>query len=505
MLFFIGCIFWIIVAFLISFIRPKAIFANLALNNIGNKEKIITLCVMFFIILLCILPMTLPSLFNGQIPGHRNMYEVLTESFLQGHVYIDYGDMDLKLLEMENPYDPALRRELGVNFHWDHAFYNGRYYMYFGVVPVILIFLPYRLLTGTALTTYHATQIFTAFFIIGIFRLFYLLAKRFFSAISWVFYWVFSATISVLSVWYVVDAPALYCTAISSGLCMMIWSLTFFAKAVFEKVTERQFVIYGVLGALFGALAFGCRPTIALANLLAIPLYIYYIKEKGWNVKLLRYTLVIILPYIIVGVLLMIYNYVRFDNFFEFGQTYQLTFVDQSGYGNMLEQFNLVKVINGLMENFIAYKPINDKFPYISFNSILINFPIFILTYFCLFQKSTIKLLKDSKIFGFVFTIFILPYIITIMEVLMSPWLLERYRTDIYWLMGLLTYLVFGLILCKQELERRKKYNFLLLIFTYLTFFQCFLLWCIPWDGNFTSELPEYLDIFEKTFFFWQN
>ena len=48
-------------------------------------------------------------------------------------------------------YMPA-RKEAGVSVHWDHAYYNGHYYMYFGVVPVLLLFLPFRLLTGQALT-----------------------------------------------------------------------------------------------------------------------------------------------------------------------------------------------------------------------------------------------------------------------------------------------------------------------------------------------------------------
>ena len=87
--------------------------------------------------------MTLCPKFNGEIPEHRDQYERMAESLLHGHLYLEYDDIDPKLLAMEDPYDKKTREELGVNFHWDHAFYKGKYYMYFGVVPVFLLFLPY--------------------------------------------------------------------------------------------------------------------------------------------------------------------------------------------------------------------------------------------------------------------------------------------------------------------------------------------------------------------------
>ena len=147
----------------------------------GKRQKIGLLLAIVMVIAVCILPMGLSPHYNGTFSNWRNLYEVMTESILEGHLYIDYGDMDPELLKMDNPYDPVMRKELGVNFHWDHALYHGRYYMYYGIVPVFLVFLPYRILTGTSLTTYHATQIFAALFIIGVVTLFYFLAETFFT------------------------------------------------------------------------------------------------------------------------------------------------------------------------------------------------------------------------------------------------------------------------------------------------------------------------------------
>lgn len=62
----------------------------------------------------------------------------MADSLLEGHLYLDYSDVDPRLLRMENPYNPEARTEQGVAVHWDHAWYEGHYYMYFGIVPAVI-------------------------------------------------------------------------------------------------------------------------------------------------------------------------------------------------------------------------------------------------------------------------------------------------------------------------------------------------------------------------------
>ena len=131
-------------------------------------KKIIAYVVALITIVICVLPMDDLPLWNGEIPGHRNQYELMAEAILDGRIDFAYGD-ETELETLENPYDPNEREEAGVKYHWDHAYYDGHYYMYFGIVPVFLAFLPYRIITGTVLTTFRATQFFTAVIIAGIF------------------------------------------------------------------------------------------------------------------------------------------------------------------------------------------------------------------------------------------------------------------------------------------------------------------------------------------------
>ena len=35
-----------------------------------------------------------------------------------------------------------------MNYSWDHVYFDGKYYSYYGIAPVVLLFLPYHKLTG---------------------------------------------------------------------------------------------------------------------------------------------------------------------------------------------------------------------------------------------------------------------------------------------------------------------------------------------------------------------
>lgn len=494
-----GILFWGGVIILVLFsARERSYVHNAVLDLTQKTQKRAVVFVMAAIIAVCILPMGLSPHYNGEFSNWRNIYEVMTESILEGHLYIDYGDMDPRLLEMENPYDPVMRKELGVSFHWDHALYNGHYYMYYGIVPVFLIFLPYRIVTGTSLTTYHATQIFVILFIAGIFTLFYFLARRFFARLTFGLYLFLSAAVSVMSVWYSVDAPALYCTAITSGLCLEIWSLYFFAKAVWGGFDDRKSIVYAFVGSIMGALVFGCRPSVALANLLVLPMLREYLRKKEFTFVLIRRLFFAASPYVVVAVLLMGYNYVRFENPFEFGQTWQLTSADQSNYGDLVSRMDLIRILNGILQNFISYVSLKEEFPHISFNGVFVNFPLLLCPIVALTRKELRERLREMKIWNFVSMLYFLPVLITVITVVESPWLLERYRMDLYWLIGILCYIVTGCCYENAAEAEGRRISRRMALWSVVTLFTCFLLYLVPWDANLTAYNPEILKEVQK-------
>jgi len=80
--------------------------------------------------------------FQTHSPAH---YNLLTEGFLRGHLYLAQ-DPAPELLALPDPRDPE------ANARWrlhDASLYHGHYYLYFGPVPVLALYVPLRLLGGS--------------------------------------------------------------------------------------------------------------------------------------------------------------------------------------------------------------------------------------------------------------------------------------------------------------------------------------------------------------------
>lgn len=453
-------------------------------------KKIIALSMALMTIIVCVMPMGDLPIWNGEIPAHRNQYELITESILDGRIDFNYGD-EAELAALKNPYDPDERKEAGVKYHWDHAYYDGHYYMYFGIVPVFLAFLPYRVITGTALTTFHATQFFTAIIVAGMFSLFWLLSKLFFKNMNFGLYLSLSMAFSVMSVWFAIAAPALYCTAITAAIALEIWSIFFYIWAIYLEKKENKQILLAGIGALLGALVFGCRPPIALANIIVIPLLFVFLKEHTLSMKLVGKLAIAASPYLIVAAGLMTYNYVRFDNPFEFGQAYQLTVADQTNYSLSIDASQLLRIVSETAGNFFSFKSITETFPYIQPSSIFFNFPILFLP--IMLFLSCVERAKKTKVFPFLVTLALSVLLITALDILWSPYLLERYRMDIYFIMGILCFLTLGL---RYEESKNKKWlSVLIYSFSIVTIASAFLLYVRTVGVYYPDKINEFASI----------
>ena len=440
----------------------------------GVLQGILTALVALLTVVALLLPMGEFPLWNGENPGHRNQYELMAEAILDGRITFDYGDEE-SLASLENPYDPEARKAAKVYYHWDHAYYEGEYYMYFGIVPVFLAFLPYRVLTGESLTTYRGTAAFAALAVIGIFVLLDLLRRRFFPSLPCGVYLCLSVAFSAMSFWYASVEPALYCTAITAAIMLMIWSLYFFIRAVWVETRENRQIALAAVGALLGALAFGCRPPIALANLLVIPALVVFLRERKFTLRLFGKLCLAALPYLAVGVALMLYNYVRFDDPFEFGQAYQLTVADQSNYSVTLDGEMLIRILRGIGEQFFDRNGTTNAFPFLRTGGVLIHFPILYLS-LGLADPRAFRTMKKHKLSLFMLGLLVSVLVITALDVMWSPYLLERYRMDIYFLMGIGAYLAVGIWYESADKWCRRALVAVTVVLSAQTVVSCFLL-----------------------------
>jgi len=481
----------LIVFLLCEFLAVYPGFQSLATDLHGTtmdftekRNRLLVVLVIALLLLLLLEPMGWAPMWNGEVPGHRDQYEKITQAFLKGQLHFDTV-VDPALLALENPYDPSARELSGVygrqwNDMWDHAYYDGHYYMYFGVVPVLLIFMPYQLITGQPLTTYHATQIFAALFIVGLFLMFAYLNKRFFPKMPMFIFFLLLSAVAIMSIWYCVAAPALYCTAIMAAICLMVWSLYLFTRAVFDDGTTWKTFLFATLGSLCGALAFGCRPTIALGNLLVIPLLIAFFRRRQFSFKLLGSILLTALPYVLVAIGLMWYNNARFDNPFEFGQSYQITTADQSQYGSILSRIQWKPLLENIQNALFRYDcaPLD--------RGILVAFPILLLSVVGPVRKGSRTYLVRSGLGLMIPVILVTVVVIIAMGVLWTPYLLPRYTMDYLWLMGIALFLSIGALYQRETVNPRL--TLIVGLMSVATIVVCICLFLTPYDANFANH-----------------
>jgi hypothetical protein len=98
---------------------------------------------------------------SGQWGFHEpnGYYPLQTAGFRSGHLYAAI-EPNPELLALPDPYDPVANAPFRVH---DMSLYDGHYYLYFGVTPVLIFFWPIAALTGW----YVLEPIAVAFFCTG--------------------------------------------------------------------------------------------------------------------------------------------------------------------------------------------------------------------------------------------------------------------------------------------------------------------------------------------------
>ena len=191
----------------------------------------------------------------------------------------------------------------------------------------------------------------------------------------------------------------------------------------------------------------------------------------------------------IVAVLLMLYNYARFENPFEFGQSYQLTTVDQHAY--MENEFKLSRCLNGLLFHFFGYEDLSETFPFIHHDGCFVLFPLL----FVGFRSIGLTGVKEKgklMIKGLTGMICLSVVIISFYHVMWAPFVYRRYSLDFNFLLCFLV--MFGTCGLYWQSTNYAKVSFGLTVLALYTFVICFLLFFVDYDYSIASRQPEILE-----------
>lgn len=255
----------------------------------------------------------------------------LTDALISGRTELEPEPSE-RFQQLDNPYDYTEREAAGlerdVDYLWDAAYYQGHHYAYFGVMPALLLFVPWKLMTGMYLSTGFVVFLFFCVYLLFLDLLFVNCIRKLLPDTSYGLYVLGEILLNAASgAACFVSRARFYEMAYATGLAFTVLGLWLLFSCM-EKVNVGRYVRI-MAGGLCLALAVGCRPTMVVYSFLLAPflwrvLYKKPLKEKGVMILALG------LPYFVVAVILMRYNYVRFGNVFNFGQNYQLTVTDMS-------------------------------------------------------------------------------------------------------------------------------------------------------------------------------
>ncbi len=269
-----------------------------------------------------------------------DQYAYLADALLKGQLSLDLPVPD-ELAQMENPYDFEARKAIaqgGENpLYWDHAFYEGKYYCYFGVVPALMLYVPFQLLTGHWLSTSAAVCILGLAFVVCGCLLVFRIARAFYRAQPPFFVVALAACIFIggSNIVYLGFVSRFYSVPIIASMVFTSLGLWFWLGAKLSAARNGGGIPCWRLavGSVCMALNIGCRPQFILACLLAFPLFWDEIVRKRilFSRKSVKPTLAALLPFLLI-LLQGGYNMARFGSPLDFGSQYNLTGFDMTAY-----------------------------------------------------------------------------------------------------------------------------------------------------------------------------
>ena len=292
-------------------------------------------------------------------------YGALAHSLLNGRLDLE-ADPPAELLALENPYDAGARDAAQINdIHWDHAFYNGRYYVYFGIVPCLLFQLPFEALTGIQNLAYAPCMVVLGLLLLAAcFGLVGQAVRRWFPRTTSAAYLLAVAAVVLGGqLYYLLVRPYIYEYAILCGAALLMLGLWLWLSAANTPVEKRGTLLVRLaFGSLFVALVAGCRPQMELFAFLAVPIFWQrYIGQKRLCSRAgAGEAAAFILPVVVVAAGLMWYNAARFGSPLDFGANYNLTGNDMTQRG-----FNAVRIGPAVFTSLFELPSWQGVFPFL--------------------------------------------------------------------------------------------------------------------------------------------
>lgn len=331
-----------VLALLISgilFTLAGFIIANPRLRGAFNKDDILHTLTLALAALCCLLVCmsAVKNVGNGteyplpdNSPEGFNLYIQQFDAFEKGQVALDLPVSD-ELLAMENPYDKEAREAADVDYFWDRAFHNGKYYSYFGLAPLICVYYPCYILTGELPSNVLVTLVFallTVLFLSLAYRELLIFANA--KPPLWLAVLGLLTVAAGCGVWAGQSYSDMYYFPVLSAMGFNFAFGYFVLRASRAVKAYASSILFAFAGAAF-VLSVMSRPTASLMCIVFLPPVLSKVFVK---VKRARKRLALCAPAAVVAAAgaaaVMSFNFLRFGSVLDFGVTWQLTVSDIS-------------------------------------------------------------------------------------------------------------------------------------------------------------------------------
>ncbi len=291
---------------------------------------------------------------------HYGFYNLLSDGLIAGELSLPITPHP-SLFLLSDPYDP------GQNDPWrfhDLSLYKGKYYMYFGVTPALILFIPFRALGLGMMPEPLAVAIFcSAGFLFSV-LLFRRLVRQYLpSTPPWMQLLGLVCLGLSTTAPFLLRRPVMYEVAISCSYFLVMGGLYWLLTAYLKDGPPWRLA----LASLFLGLAVGARPNAIFAA--AFILLVWFVRFRS-RMKLrspirMLPSLSLFAPYATCLFLLGLYNHLRFGSWLEIGSRYQLAGVKMSDLGLS----RVANIVPGLYMYLLSPAELSHKFPFFTFLS----------------------------------------------------------------------------------------------------------------------------------------
>lgn len=281
----------------------------------------------------------------------NDFYIQMLAAYTSGQLSIPYP-ADPRLEQVTNVYDNSELFAKQIPFLWDHAYRDGKYYLYFGVAPLLTIYYPIYLLTGEAPCSALAVFIATVYALLGLYFGVTRVIRTLLRQVNPLLLGLSLITMALASGIYMMQGMMVFyilpyflgfaSIGLAMGTATKLYSLMRLDHLVAKteqgvgSIRARLFKYCRILSyaelIILGLAIVGMvtsRPLNLMYQLLFLaPVLWLYLRSDSAHRTKFQAALCTGIPVLIGAILVMWYNHARFGSIFEFGIFDMLTLVD---------------------------------------------------------------------------------------------------------------------------------------------------------------------------------